>query len=157
MIATLLRRARTSAGLSQSRLAEAASTTQPAVSLYERAHQTPELATIARLVGAAGFEVEIRLVPARSERVRVLAVRDRIRALAAEHGLSNVRLFGSVARGEDGPESDVDLLVDVGDDTSLLDTAAFAAAIEDLLGSRRTVDVASSRSLTRDVPEAITL
>jgi predicted nucleotidyltransferase len=44
--------------------------------------------------------------------------RDEILRLAAEHGAYNVRIFGSTVRGEAGPESDIDLLVDVGPDAS---------------------------------------
>lgn len=38
--------------------------------------------------------------------------REQVLAIAAQHGAYNVRIFGSVVRGEDGPESDVDFLVD---------------------------------------------
>src|ERR1039458_3972185 len=48
-----------------------------------------------------------------STRQRVRERRDEILRVAARHGAGNVRLFGSVARGEDMLESDVDLLVDV--------------------------------------------
>jgi hypothetical protein len=43
---------------------------------------------------------------------------DEIRRIAAHHGATNVRLFGSVVRGEGRPESDIDLLIDVTDQTS---------------------------------------
>jgi uncharacterized protein len=43
----------------------------------------------------------------------VLAHRDEIRAMAARYGLSNIRVFGSVARGKADERSDLDLLVDV--------------------------------------------
>ncbi len=48
----------------------------------------------------------------------VRAHRDEILHVAARHGAGNVRLFGSVARGEDTPESDVDLLIDVTGETT---------------------------------------
>ena len=38
--------------------------------------------------------------------------REQVLAIAAKHGASNVRLFGSVVRGEDTPESDIDFLID---------------------------------------------
>lgn len=38
--------------------------------------------------------------------------REAILALGAEYGISNIRVFGSVARGDDGPDSDIDFLVD---------------------------------------------
>lgn len=70
-------------------------------------------------------------------------------ALAGEHGLQRPRLFGSVARGEDGPDSDVDILVDVAPGRGLGDLAAFASAATDLLGV--TVDVADAAALIPDV------
>lgn len=57
-----------------------------------------------------------------------------IRAIAARHGASNVRVYGSVARGQARPESDIDLLVDMEEGRSLLDLAALHLALEDLLG-----------------------
>lgn len=65
--------------------------------------------------------------------------REEILRLAAKHGARNVRVFGSVARGEAGPESDLDLLVEFEPRRSLLDHVALKQDLEDLLG--RTVDV----------------
>lgn len=156
-MAELLRDARQRDGVSQQALARRASTTQPAISLYESGRVTPEMSTLERLFGAAGFEMRITLVRAKSPRVRVLAMRESIRDLAAAHGLSNVKLFGSVAREDARPDSDIDLVVDPSETTSLFDTMEFAADVEELLGTGHRVDVASSRKLTRPVPEAITL
>jgi uncharacterized protein len=64
----------------------------------------------------------------------VLAHGDEISAMAARHGLSNVRVFGSVARGEADEHSDLDLLVDVGAGHGYFDMAGFALDVEDLLG-----------------------
>ena len=74
--------------------------------------------------------------------------REEILHLAAKHGASNVRLFGSVARGEDRPDSDVGFLVELEADRSLLDRVALIQDLEDLLG--RKVDVATVKGL-RDV------
>ena len=65
--------------------------------------------------------------------------RQEILQLAARHGARNVRVFGSAARGEAGPTSDVDILVDMEEGRSLLDLVAFWQDLEDLLG--RKVDV----------------
>lgn len=65
--------------------------------------------------------------------------REAILELATRHGARNVRVFGSVARGESGAESDVDLLVDMEEGRSLLDLVAFWQDVEELLGCR--VDV----------------
>ncbi|GEL48450.1 hypothetical protein CHO01_35660 [Cellulomonas hominis] len=71
--------------------------------------------------------------------------RDAIVAAAERHGMSNVRVFGSVARGEDGPESDVDLLVDLGPEVGLFDLGRAEVELEAILG--REVDVVPARML----------
>lgn len=71
--------------------------------------------------------------------------RDEILATARRRRASNVRVFGSVSRGDAGPSSDLDLLVDFDDDASLLDQVGLAQDLEQLLGV--TVDVVSSGGL----------
>jgi predicted nucleotidyltransferase len=71
--------------------------------------------------------------------------REEILQIAAKHGAYNVRIFGSVARGEDGPDSDVDLLLDVGSNHSSWFPAGLIIDLEDLLG--RKVDVAEADNL----------
>ena len=60
---------------------------------------------------------------------------------AERYGLTDVRVFGSFARGEANERSDVDLLVAAGSDTTLLDLSGFALAVEQIVG--RHVDVAT--------------
>jgi len=57
-----------------------------------------------------------------------------LRQLAHRHGLSRPRVFGSVLSGTDTEESDLDLLVDPAESTSLLTLAAFKIEAEELLG-----------------------
>ncbi len=71
--------------------------------------------------------------------------REEILKLAAKHGAYNVRVFGSVARGEAGPDSDVDFLVDMGPDRTPFFPGGLLADLEDLLG--RKVDIVSPESL----------
>jgi predicted nucleotidyltransferase len=73
------------------------------------------------------------------------ARRERIIGIAARHGARNVRVFGSVARGDAGPDSDVDFLVEMDADRSLLDHVGLVQDLEDHLG--RKVDVVSDRAL----------
>ncbi len=61
------------------------------------------------------------------------------------HGAQNVRVFGSVVRGEASEESDVDLLVDAGEETSAWFPAGLVEELEALLG--RHVDVVTENSL----------
>jgi len=73
------------------------------------------------------------------------AKRQEILAIAARHGAYNVRVFGSVARGEADEASDVDVLVELEPDRSLLDLGGFLADLEDLLGCK--VDVMTEKGL----------
>ena len=71
--------------------------------------------------------------------------RNDILRIAARHGARNLRVFGSVARGEDTSDSDVDLLVDMDADRSLLDIVGLGQDLEQLLD--RKVDVLTGASL----------
>lgn len=71
--------------------------------------------------------------------------RERILALAAQHGAANVRIFGSVARGEDTTDSDVDFLVSMRPERSLLDLIGFQQDVEALI--ERPADVVSENGL----------
>ena len=73
--------------------------------------------------------------------------------VAKRHGAANVRVFGSVARGEATPESDVDLLVEWEPGRSLLDHAGLVLDLQDLLGAP--VEVGTERSLHWYVRERI--
>lgn len=75
----------------------------------------------------------------------VVRQKEKIRQLAAAHGAVNIRLFGSVIRGEENPESDLDILVEFKPGTSLLDHIALIHDLENLLG--RKVDVVSEKGL----------
>ena len=71
--------------------------------------------------------------------------RQDILRLAARHGAYNVRVFGSVVRGEAGPDSDVDFLVELEPDKSLFDLGALLMDLQALLG--REVDVVTEQGL----------
>lgn len=62
--------------------------------------------------------------------------REEILRITARHGATNIRVFGSVARGEAGPDSDVDFLVELEPGRSLLDHVALLQDLEDLLGCK---------------------
>jgi predicted nucleotidyltransferase len=64
---------------------------------------------------------------------------DEILRIAAKHGVSRIRVFGSVARGEAGPDSDVDFLIEIGGETPPWFPGGLIADLEDLMG--RHVDV----------------
>jgi len=79
----------------------------------------------------------------------ILGRRKDIHRIAARHGAHNVRVFGSVVRGEAAADSDVDFLVRLDDDRSLIDHIALIRELEDLLGCR--VDVVTEDALHRAI------
>jgi uncharacterized protein len=79
--------------------------------------------------------------------------RSEILQIAADHGAYNVRIFGSVARGEADSSSDIDLLVEFKRGTTLLSHAAMALELEDLLGVK--VDIVSEHGLRERIRERI--
>ena len=79
--------------------------------------------------------------------------RARILDLARRHGARNLRVFGSFARGDAGPESDLDLLVDIEPGRSLLDMGELLMDLQDLLGRR--VDLVTEPSLHWAIRERV--
>jgi uncharacterized protein len=88
------------------------------------------------------------------------AIREDVRRIAAAHGAVNVRVFGSVGRGQQGASSDLDLLVGMAEGRNLFDLIALSNDLEESLGV--VVDVVTEASLSpyirdRVLDEAITL
>ena len=81
------------------------------------------------------------------------ANRDAILQLAAQYGATNVRIFGSVARGDDLPASDIDFLVDLESNRSLFDLGGLLIDLQQLLG--RPVDVTTERGLRLRIRERV--
>ncbi len=81
------------------------------------------------------------------------AKRDQILEIAARYGATNVRVFGSVARGEDTERSDLDLLVDMDDDRCLWDLGEFTEDVKDALHCK--VQIVISDSLHRLLKDRI--
>ena len=99
---------------------------------------------------------EIALFALRSGRPfgeRVAEKRADVLRAAARHGARNVRLIGSVARGDARPDSDLDLLVDLESGRSLLDHAALMIELQELLGCK--VDVANEKGLRPRVRDRV--
>jgi predicted nucleotidyltransferase len=121
-----------------------AGVTQSVISAYESGHRQPAIPALAALVDAAGYELvmDVRRQPRRLGRLsgpvgrRVRRRRHDLIAAAAAHGVRNLRVFGSVARGEDRPDSDVDLLADLPPDLGLFELGRVEAELEAILGSR---------------------
>ncbi len=139
--ASLLREARTAAGLTQSELARRAGVTQSVVSVYEAARRQPSVPTLSALIGATGYELDLSIVkPRRGVRRLTGPVGRRLRRrradvadIADRHGVRVIGVFGSVARGEDRSDSDVDLLVELPAGMSLFALARVQNELEELL------------------------
>ena len=78
---------------------------------------------------------------------------ERIKAIAEIYHAQNVRVFGSVARGEERSDSDIDFLVDFLPGSTLLDQIGFMNALSTLLG--RKVDVISERALNKHLRQSV--
>lgn len=145
----VLRQARARAGLTQRQLAVRAGVAQSVIAAYETGTREPSLATLAALVEAAGIRLDLQLgsdLPIEAVRSALGPIGHRLRrrraavlAVAAKHGVTDVRVFGSVARGEETGTSDLDLLVRLPDGAGLFALGRFKQDLEDLL--RVEVDV----------------
>jgi uncharacterized protein len=157
----LLRKARRQAGLSQVELALRAGVTQSVISAYESGHRQPAVPALAALIDAAGYELvmDLRRQPRLLARLsgpvgrRVRRRRHDLVAAAAAHGVRNLRVFGSVARGEDRTDSDVDLLADLPPSLSLFGLARVEADLEAIIGSR--VDLIPAQDLKPGARERV--
>lgn len=142
----LLTHVRHNAGLTQAQLAKRARTSQAAIARYETGASSPSISTMTRIMKAAGARLELSSHPTpaadlsgkRPELLR--ANRQAILKLARAAGARNVRVFGSVARGQDTSESDIDFLVDFDVSQGLVPIIHLQTQLESLLG--QSVDVA---------------
>lgn len=136
MAAVSVRQIRQKAGLSQRELAALSGVAQPNIAAYESGARTPSEKMLARMIAAAKPRPSLALA----------VHRDAVKVIAAERRAVDVRVFGSVARGEDAPGSDLDLLVSFSREASLYDQLKLKEDLERLLGVR--VDVVSVAGLT---------
>lgn len=159
----IIRQTRREAGLSQAQLARRAGTSQSAIARYERSVSTPSLATLERLLRACGQTLRFAMPTERGRRTGLARTRPRAALIrrhrkslltaARRNGARNVRIFGSTARGDDSAESDVDLLVELEPERTLLDLIAFQQDAGDILGVR--VDAATPEILKDRVRERV--
>jgi predicted nucleotidyltransferase/DNA-binding XRE family transcriptional regulator len=151
----LITRLRHQAGLTQAELARRAATSQAAIARYESGAVSPSVATLERIARAAGANLILSSAP--STRTDLSGTRARnlrrhrseVIEAARRAGATNVRLFGSVARAEDGDGSDIDLLVDFDTARGLLPIVGLAQDLSALLGER--VDVSPATLLKPEV------
>lgn len=127
----LIRSARLDAGLTQAALARRAGLRQPSLAQMETGARNVSSDMLERVLRAADYRPSVALERSFAS----------IRNLASEMGLRNVRVFGSVARGEDGFESDIDLLVTPDEGIDLFDLALFGEEVRRITGFRADVIV----------------
>ncbi|MDO5535727.1 MAG: helix-turn-helix domain-containing protein [Propionibacteriaceae bacterium] len=135
---SIVRELRLAAGVSQAELARRSGVAQPNLAAYESGRRRPSAHMLERL--------RVALRPAPSELIQ--SHRVQVERVLARHGMTRPRLFGSVARGDDEPGSDVDLVVDIAPDADVLDVIDAADELEELLGCH--VDIVTSRALHPD-------
>ncbi len=133
--ASEVKQVRASAGLSQRDLADLSGVAQSNISAYESGARRPSAKMVERLRRAVKPRPSVVLAQHRADVLRI----------AQRHGASRVRVFGSVARGEDRPGSDIDFLVRFSPTASAFDQVELAEDLEGLLGV--CVDVVSERGL----------
>jgi len=121
--------------MTQDQLAARSGVRQPNIVAYEKGNRTPSPDMLSRLLDAAKARPSVVLAQHRAEILR----------LARRNHALDVRVFGSIARGEDGPDSDIDLLVTFDAAADVFDHAGLIEDLRDLLG--RDVDVVSERAL----------
>jgi len=147
--------ARQASGLTQAGLAARLGTTQSAIARLERGEVAPSITTLSKLAYALGIQFEVG--PGSGIIIRdtlptvslsdLRARRNEILTIAARHGARNVRVFGSVARGDARPDSDVDFMVELEPGRTVLDLSDLILDLEDTLG--RKVDVVEARRPSR--------
>ncbi|WP_308467474.1 helix-turn-helix domain-containing protein [Rathayibacter soli] len=135
--AEYIKLARLRAGLSQTELAASAGVTQSVISSYESGKREPSFPLLERLIRAAGFDLHVDLKPLVVTDLRTRLARNRVELLTALHalGAENVRVFGSIARGDEHEDSDVDLLVDLHGDVGVFAVSRMRGEAERILGA----------------------
>ena len=157
----LLIEARSRAGLHQSEMAARAGVAQSMISAYETGAREPTLPTLRRLLSAAGFALDLSLErsPAAAAALsgpvgrRVLRHRSELRRALRRRGITDARIFGSTARGDDRPDSDLDLLVTVPAGLGVLALSGLERELAGILGAP--VDLVPEQGLKGHVRRAV--
>lgn len=145
----VIRRARLDAQLTQAELARRAGLRQPSLAQMESGTRNVSGEMLERVLRSADYRPSLPLAEHAGA----------ITEAARRRGLTNVRVFGSTVRGEDGYDSDIDLLVTPGRGADLFDLALFADEVRRLTGFPVDVvaDTGRSVSLGEAAREALPL
>ena len=164
-VASRLREARVTARLTQGEVGRRAGLPQSAVSRYEGGSKIPSLPVLERLFEATGLDLTLTLTPSRSRATATASPfggpvgrivhprRAELRSFFAREGFGHPQVFGSVSRGDDRVDSDLDVVVDLPDGLGLFGLAAAARRASDIAGV--VVDVVPRDGLTPEVAEAV--
>jgi len=160
----LLLEARRRSGMTQTQLAQRAGTTQSVISAYEGGRRQPSLPALLHLIAATGHSLDGSLVPATPGMPaplsgplgrRVRQHQERIKKVVDSYGGGNVRVFGSVARGAERADSDIDLLLDLPSGAGLFTLGRLRRELEDLLQAH--VDLVPADGLKPETRAAVDL
>lgn len=158
----VLREARQRARLSQTELARRAGVAQSVISMYESDRREPGLRTLTKLIEATGHKLSLELIAADPNQLglpssplgrRLRRHRRAVLDTLERAGVHNPRVFGSVARGEDTADSDIDLLVDLDDTVGLVTLAKLTRELTELLGTE--IDVVHAATLKPGVRDRV--
>lgn len=129
--------------------------TQSVVSEYENGQREPSFAAVDRLMTAAGLTIEYSRRPPSQSRLlsHVRGSAGDLHRALDPLGARGIRVFGSVARGEDTEASDVDLVVDITPETGMFDMLKMQQRAEAILGRR--VDLVPSTGLKPAVAASV--
>jgi len=83
----------------------------------------------------------------------IRANREAIKAIVSKYGCSNPRIFGSVAQGKETAKSDIDILIDTGDDTNLFDLGGMYSELAQLLSAD--IDLVTSTQVPEDAIDQV--
>ncbi|MFC4377330.1 nucleotidyltransferase domain-containing protein [Nocardia halotolerans] len=141
--------------LSQRELAKRAGVAQSTVATIEAGRRQPSFAMVEQLLAAAGFRLSTTLMNAVRPSLLLAENQAEFAAVLARYPIANVWLFGSVASGDDRPDSDLDLLVELMPDASIIDILELDEELAQVLGCPvdvvTTTDLESNELLRRGV------
>lgn len=160
--AELIRTTRLLAKMSQSQLAYLAGVTQSVISLYERGLRQPSLPVLQHLIFATGHELKIEVLPFTDTSPNALSGpigkkltlhENRVKQILKSHRVSKASIFGSVARGQDSTQSDIDILIEIPPKMGFFEFSNLKRELENILKTK--VDLIPADSLKPSIAKEV--